>query len=70
MPQRIRDVPGIQHLRRPSVRVAVPGAQVQHGQEQGQLVRRGAAAGVDDLQQPLGEPHAGVARAGLIQRHS
>ena len=47
------DVPGIQHLRRPSVRVAVPGAQVQHGQEeQGQLVRRGAAAGVDDLQQP------------------
>jgi hypothetical protein len=50
------DVPGIQHLRRSPARVTMPGAQVQEGEEQSEFVGRGAAAGVDDLQQPFREP--------------
>ena len=50
------DVAGIQQPGRPPAGVAVPGAQVQQGDQQRQLVGGGAAAGVDDLQQSLGEP--------------
>jgi hypothetical protein len=63
------DVPGMQHPRRPPFGVAVPGTQVQQGNQQRQLVGGGAVSGVDDRQQPLGEPHADAGRARLAQRH-
>jgi hypothetical protein len=50
------DVPEIQQLGRPATGVAVLDTRVQQGDQQRQLVGGGAAAGVDDLQQPLGEP--------------
>jgi hypothetical protein len=61
------DVPGIQQPGRPPAGVAVPGAQVQQGDQQRQLVGGGTAAGVDDLQQPLGKPRAGAARTRLVR---
>ena len=50
------DVLGIQQPGRPVIGVAVPGAQVQQGDQQRQLVGGSAATGVDDLQQSLGNP--------------
>lgn len=45
------DVPGIQQPGRPPVGVAVPGAQVQQGDQQRQLVGGSAAAGVDNSEE-------------------
>ncbi len=63
------DVPGVQQVRRAPAGITVPGAQVQQRNQHRQLVGRGTAAGVDHLQQPLREPYASSARAGLVLRH-
>jgi hypothetical protein len=49
-------------------RVAVPGTQIQHGQEHGQLVCRGTAARISDLQQPFREPGTHRELAGRVRR--
>ena len=62
-----RRCPGYAALRRPPARVTVAGAQVQQGQEDGELVGRGAAPGVDDLQQAFSESGVHRELAGRVE---
>jgi len=57
------DIPGTQEPGCPATPVAMPRAQIQQGQQQRELIGRGAPPGVDHLQQSLREPRPGAALA-------